>query len=79
MIIYKYPKIYDVDLIKDLRILKAISKKYNFIINKNFKYIINTNDLDFKILEYKNKKYKMFYFAGCFNPYLCKINNVKDF
>ena len=68
------------EVIKDLRILKAF-KKYGLNFDKNFKYYIgnayktkiglNTNT-EFK---HKNKNYVLKYFSGCFNPYLVLKEN----
>ena len=61
-------------IIKDARILKAISKKYNFTYHKKYKYLETyENDLYFKDIVYKNKKYGVKFFPGCFNPYLIEL------
>ena len=58
-------------MIRDLRTLKAIAKKYNMKIDKDFKYITS---YDYKLnnIEYKNNIYKIKYFDGCFYPYIVK-------
>ena len=61
-------------IVKDLRTLKAISKKYNFTYNKKYKYLENyNNDLYFKNIVYNNKNYDLQFFSGCFNPYLVEV------
>ena len=66
-------------VINDLRILKAIGKKYNLDFDKDFKYYIGNAYLDnkgnslFNVFEYKGKKYELKYFDGCFNPFLVEV------
>lgn len=57
--------------ITDLRILKAIEKKYHIKFDRDFKYC--TQDNNIKYVEYKGEHYKIQYFDGCFYPYLVKI------
>lgn len=67
------------EIIKDLRILNAIGKKEGLIFDKTFKYYIGDSYLNFfgeylkSYYNYKNKKYSLKYFDGCFNPYLCEV------
>ena len=59
------------EIIRDLRTLKAIAKKYNMEIDTDFKYI---KSYDYKLsnIEYKNNIYKIKYFDGCFFPFIVK-------
>ncbi len=60
-------------IIKDLRILNAIGRKYNLQFDKKYKYCINDNnswERCFSRFEYKDHKYKLEYMSGCFYPYL---------
>lgn len=65
-------------IIKDLRILNAIAKKYNLLFDKKFKYYTGNpyynlnNDYLPTIFEYKNTLYELKYFDGCIHPYLIK-------
>ena len=65
-------------IIKDLRTLNAIAKKYKLIFDKKFKYYTGNpyynlnNDYLPTIFEYKNTLYELKYFDGCINPYLIK-------
>lgn len=68
------------ETITDLRILKAISKKYNLDFCSIYKYYIGNayednkgNYLPIKF-NYKDQIYKLKYFDGCFNPFLIKLN-----
>lgn len=58
-------------VITDLRTLKAIGKRFNLQFDKKFKYNIG---LDFYgTIEYKGRKFKLKYFDGCFYPYLIEL------
>jgi hypothetical protein len=70
-------------IIKDLKILKALEKRYiNLMIDKKYKYI--TSDIikledeilrkhnDF-IMILNNKKYTYKFISGCFNPYIVEL------
>jgi len=65
-------------IIKDLRILKAIGKRYGLIFDKTFKYCLKEvccfpNKLYLKgAINYKNNKYHLEYKSGCFYPYLVR-------
>lgn len=59
------------NILEDLRTIKAICKKYNMEYNKQYKYITKDNNND--ILLYKNNVYKLQYFSGCFYPYIIKL------
>ena len=69
------------EVIKDFRILKAISRIYNLEFCKKHKYYIGNPYKDNKgnylinNFKYKNKTYLLKYFSGCFNPFLIHINN----
>lgn len=58
-------------VIKDLRVLNPLSKKYGLLIDSEFKYVLNDVSLktkrDLKVLGYEVK-----YFSGCFYPYVVK-------
>jgi len=68
--------------ITDLRILKAIGKRYNLDFCSIYKYYIGDVYEDNKGVSlpnkfnYKNKVYELKYFSGCFNPYLieCEVS-----
>ena len=58
-------------IIKDLRILNKLSRKYHLIVDKQFKYILN--DLTLKEeRELKKQGYNIKYFSGCFYPFIVK-------
>lgn len=61
-------------VIKDLRIIKAISKRYDFDYNRTYKYIIKS---DFKYtissFRYNNKDYKVKYLSGAIFPYIVEL------
>jgi hypothetical protein len=57
------------EIIKDIKTLNAISKKQNLKYDKKYRYITDYNFLRTTFL-HNNKKYKIKYFDGCFNPYL---------
>jgi hypothetical protein len=61
------------ETIKNLNTLKAISKKYKLEFCKKFKYCIKDND-NYGLMFLKNRKFKLKYFEGCFNPFLIQIN-----
>ena len=63
------------NIIKDLRVLNSITKKYGLIFDKQFKYIIKENLTLKQSRELFNKGYDIKYLSGCFYPYLIKINN----
>lgn len=58
-------------IIKDLRILKALEKRSDWRFDREFKYC--TSGENNKVI-YKNKTYKLKYFSGCFYPYCIEIN-----
>ena len=61
-------------VIKDLRTIKAISKRYDFDYNRKHKYIIKSA---FKYtvasFKYKNKDYKIKYLNGAIFPYIVEV------
>jgi len=57
-------------IIKDLKILKRLSEKFNFKIDNDFKYIVD--DTVANIEEMKKEGYFIKYFDGCFYPFLVK-------
>jgi len=59
------------NIIKDLRTLNAIARRYNLQFDNLFKYNIG-NDF-YGTIEYKNRKFKLKYFDGCFYPYLIEL------
>ncbi len=71
------------EIVKDLRILNAISKRYFISFDPTYKYCINSKDhngLDlfyYKIFYNKNI-YRLKYFSGCFYPYLVKLNKTEE-
>ena len=62
-------------IVKDLRVLKHFTIKYDLHFDKDYKYCINSGwDFDyFKQYNYKNKTYKLKFFDGCFEPFLCEV------
>ena len=66
-------------MIKDLRVLKAIGKRYGLEFDKCFKYYVGnvyntkTGKSTNEIFIYKNKGYKLKYFSGCFHPFLIEV------
>lgn len=60
-------------VVKDLRILNAICRRYGIEFDKNYKYI--WSDYDTNIIEYKGKKYKQKFFDGCFCQYLVELDD----
>ena len=59
------------NIIKDLRTLKAIAKRFNLQFDKVFKYNIGGDF--YGIIDYKNRRFKLKYFDGCFYPYLIEL------
>ena len=68
-------------VIKDLRIIKAIAKKYNLDFCRKYKYYVGDACKNNKgkslpyTFEHKEKTYKLKYFDGCFNPFLVTKTN----
>ena len=60
-------------IVKDLRVLNAICKRYNIIIDKDYKYITSNPYKTPYIMEYKGKQYKAKYFDGCFSPFIVEV------
>jgi hypothetical protein len=58
-------------VIKDLRILEAIAKRFNLQFDKTFKYNIGQDF--YGTMEYKGRKFKLKYFDGCFYPFLIEL------
>ena len=56
-------------IIKNKKILRSLSKKYNFEFCPIYKYVVFSENYFLKF-QHKNKKYKLKFFDGCFNPYL---------
>jgi len=59
------------NVIKDLRIVKAICTRYNMKFDKKHKYIIEDNSISW--FNYKDSLYKLQSFDGCFYPYIIKL------
>lgn len=59
-------------IIYDLRILKAISRKYGLSFDPVNRYCISDYSIFLRI-EYNGNRYKLRNFDGCFYPYLVKI------
>jgi hypothetical protein len=57
------------EIIKDVKTLNLLSKKIGFKYDKKFRYITDYNFLETTFL-HNNKRYKIKYFDGCFNPFL---------
>lgn len=58
-------------IIKDLRTLNKLAKKFNLSIDKEYKYILNDYSLQTE-RELKKEGYKIKFFDGCFYPFICK-------
>lgn len=58
-------------IIKDRRVLKAISNRTGWIFDTVYKYCVTGDDN--RILHYKDEMYKLKYFDGCFYPYCVKL------
>ena len=56
------------EIVRDLRVLKAIGKRFNLEFDKKFKYCLK--DESEWIFIYKNKQYELKFFDGCFYPFL---------
>ena len=64
------------EIIKDLRTLNALTKKYQLNFDKKYKYCLNCDELTKKF--YINKKeYQLKFFDGCFYPYIIKTDRKK--
>ena len=61
-------------IIKDLRIINAIAKKYDLKFDKKFKYCISNKINLNKKMYIQKKEYIIKFFDGCFYPYLVKID-----
>lgn len=70
-----YAKEYEI--VNDGRILKAF-KNRGFInsYDKQFKYIDCSFRQQLKNINYKNNKYEIKYFDGCFSPFIVKLTNL---
>ena len=70
-----YPKSYKI--INDCRILRAL-KNRGFIdsYDKKFKYIDCSLKQQITRINYKNDKYEIKYFDGCFSPFIVKLANL---
>ena len=65
------------EIITDMRILKAIGRRNNLVFDSQYKYCVNDNHSWERCLsrfEYKGNKYKLQYLSGSFYPYLVKTN-----
>ena len=69
------------EIIKDLRTLKAIAKKYDLEFCRRYKYYIGDPYENHKgeslpyTFKHKEKTYKLKYFDGCFKPFLITKTN----
>ena len=57
-------------IIKDLRILKRLSKKYNFVVDREFKYITKEDTTLKQFRELKTEGFDIKYLSGCFYPFV---------
>lgn len=64
------------EIVRDLRTLNAICKKYGLACDKEFKYITNSKGISGKIY-INNKEYMLKYYDGCFYPYLVATGRKK--
>ena len=61
------------EIITDLRILKAIEKLSDWRFDREYKYHIGHTFYKTKEVFYKNNVYRLQYFDGCFYPYCVKV------
>lgn len=62
-------------IIKDLRVLKAINRRYPYLkFDKDFKYEVGLDSGTNQEYIYKGKKYELKFFSGCFYPFIVEIN-----
>ena len=59
-------------IVKDGRLLRALSNRYLFSWDKEHKYVVNTVGNNCNNMEYKGKKYGLVYFSGCFYPFVAE-------
>lgn len=66
------------EVIKDGRTLNAISKKYGLEFDPKFKYCISkdTSSIPTRNLVVGGKSYGLYYFDGCFYPFVCVKYNA---
>lgn len=58
----------------DLRVLKAIERRYGFKFDREFKYCLDDNN-HFGEIHYNGEIYRLIYCDGCFYPYLVWIGH----
>ena len=64
------------EIIKDLRTLNALTKKYQLNFDKKYKYCLNCDELTKKFY-INQKEYQLKFFDGCFYPYIIKTDRKK--
>lgn len=57
-------------IVHDQRTLNALGKRYGFIYDKKYDYVLHYNTTD---LEMNGRKFKIKYIDGCFHPYVVEI------
>ena len=57
-------------IIKDLRVLNRLSKKYNFTIDKGFKYVLKEETSLKQLREMNKEGFIIKYLSGCFYPFV---------
>ena len=58
-------------IIKDLRKLNSLAKRFNFKIDKEFKYLLSEDSLKLT-RDLKKEGYLIRYISGCFYPFIFK-------
>ena len=61
-------------IIKNIKTLNSLQKKYNFTYDKEYKYILKNKK---NIMYNYEKEYKIKYLGGCFYPYIIKTDRKK--
>ena len=64
------------EIIKDLRTLNALAKKYQLNFDKKYKYCLNCENLTKKFY-INQKEYQLKFLDGCFYPYIIKTDRKK--
>ena len=59
-------------IIKDLRILNRLGKKYSFIVDREYKYVLKEYATIKQEREMRIEGFSILYTSGCFYPYVCE-------
>lgn len=57
-------------IVRDLRVLKAIGRRYGMKFDPTFRYCVKHDYNSFLHIAYRGKEYRLLYFPGCFCPFL---------